>query len=154
MAYVKITNGQIDQYPYTVGNLRRDNPNTSFPKRIPDEMLAEWGVYPVTFTEAPSIDERTQRVEQDAAPSSVNGAWLVGWTTASKTAEEVQEYDDNAAAGIRAERNALLAASDWTQVADAPVDAAAWATYRQALRDITSHANFPHLSEADWPVKP
>lgn len=32
-------------------------------------------------------------------------------------------------------RNGLLAASDWTQLADAPVDQQAWATYRQALRD-------------------
>ena len=46
--YVKTTNGNVDTYPYNVGQLRRDNPNTSFPKRIPDEMLAEWGVYPVT----------------------------------------------------------------------------------------------------------
>jgi hypothetical protein len=29
-----------------------------------------------------------------------------------------------------------------------------WATYRQALRDITTHANFPNLEEADWPVAP
>ena len=36
---------------------------------------------------------------------------------------------------MRMHRNRLLAASDWTQVADAPVDKAAWAAYRQALRD-------------------
>lgn len=42
---------------------------------------------------------------------------------------------------IRAERNNLLAASDWTQLPDAPVDAAAWATYRQSLREITNQAN-------------
>ena len=54
----------------------------------------------------------------------------------------------------RNKRNALLAETDWTQVADAPVDATAWATYRQALRDITSHANWPNLSDDDWPVKP
>ena len=53
---------------------------------------------------------------------------------------------------IRQERNALLAASDWTQVADAPVDQAAWATYRQELRDITSQDTFP--SEVTWPVAP
>jgi hypothetical protein len=53
---------------------------------------------------------------------------------------------------VRAERNALLTASDWTQVADAPVDAAAWATYRQALRDITDQAGFPH--SVVWPAKP
>ena len=53
---------------------------------------------------------------------------------------------------VRAERNALLSASDWTQVADAPVDKAAWATYRQALRDITAQAGFPH--SVTWPTKP
>ena len=42
---------------------------------------------------------------------------------------------------IRAERNRLLVASDWTQLPDAPADAAAWATYRQALRDVTTQAN-------------
>lgn len=52
---------------------------------------------------------------------------------------------------VRALRNALLSASDWTQVADAPVDQAAWATYRQALRDITSQEGFPH--SVVWPTK-
>lgn len=52
----------------------------------------------------------------------------------------------------RAERNQLLAASDWTQVADAPVDQAAWATYRQALRDITTQTGFPE--NVTWPAQP
>ena len=55
-------------------------------------------------------------------------------------------------APIRQQRNALLAASDWTQVADAPVDQAAWAVYRQALRDVTTQAGFPN--EVVWPVSP
>ena len=55
-------------------------------------------------------------------------------------------------APARQERNTLLAASDWTQVADAPVDQAAWATYRQELRDITSQESFPN--EVTWPVPP
>lgn len=42
---------------------------------------------------------------------------------------------------IRARRNSLLIGCDWTQLPDAPVDAAAWATYRQALRDITTQDN-------------
>jgi hypothetical protein len=54
----------------------------------------------------------------------------------------------------RNKRNALLAETDWTQVADAPVDTTAWTTYRQALRDITTHANWPNLEESDWPTKP
>ena len=55
-------------------------------------------------------------------------------------------------APARQERNTLLAASDWTQVADAPVDRAAWADYRQALRNITSQAGFPE--NIIWPTQP
>jgi hypothetical protein len=68
-------------------------------------------------------------------------------------AEYAAGADDRAAAEIRTERDAKLAESDWTQVVDAPVDQAAWATYRQALRDIPAHANFPSLTETDWPTK-
>ena len=48
---------------------------------------------------------------------------------------------DQAWAGIRARRNTMLAECDWTQLPDAPVDAAVWAVYRQALRDITTQAD-------------
>jgi hypothetical protein len=54
------------------------------------------------------------------------------------------------AAKIRIERNTKLSESDWTQVADAPVDKAAWATYRQALRDVTKQSGFPWT--IDWPL--
>ena len=53
---------------------------------------------------------------------------------------------------MRAARNDLLAQSDWTQVADAPVDRQAWATYRQALRDFP--ATWTEGSEADFPDTP
>lgn len=152
--YVKLTNGSIDTYPYSVGKLRRDNPNTSFPKKVPNEVLAEWGVYPVTVEDQPSYTERTQTVSQEATPTGSGSSWTVGWAVANKTAEEVQQYDDNVAQSNRSTRDSLLSDSDWTQVADAPVDATAWATYRQALRDITSHANWPNLVDADWPTKP
>jgi hypothetical protein len=56
------------------------------------------------------------------------------------------------ATAARSERDILLSASDWTQVADAPVDQAAWATYRQSLRDIPQQAGFP--SNVTWPSKP
>lgn len=52
---------------------------------------------------------------------------------------------------IRAERNARLAATDWTQLPDAPVDAAVWATYRQALRDVTQQ---PDPFNITWPEEP
>ena len=53
---------------------------------------------------------------------------------------------------VRAKRNELLAASDWTQVLDAPVDQTAWAIYRQALRDITTQSGFPE--NINWPMQP
>jgi hypothetical protein len=151
---VKTTNGNVDTYPYSVGKLRRENPNTSFPKQISSAVLESYGVFPVSYTDMPDIDERTQKVEQEATPSLVDGAWAVGWTTSSKTSDETAEYDAIMAASNRGIRDGLLAQSDWTQVADAPVDVAAWAIYRQALRDITDHANWPNLNDADWPTKP
>lgn len=63
--------------------------------------------------------------------------------------EVYQVYDD---AIVRSQRNDLLAASDWTQVADAPVDKASWADYRQALRDIPQQAGFPE--NVIWPEQP
>ena len=53
---------------------------------------------------------------------------------------------------IRQERNTLLSECDWTQVSDAPVNKAAWQTYRQALRDITAQEGFPY--SVIWPTKP
>jgi len=54
-------------------------------------------------------------------------------------------------------RDGLLTDSDWTQIPDSPLTDAqktSWGVYRQALRDITSHANWPNLEDADWPTKP
>ena len=70
----------------------------------------------------------------------------------AREAEYAAGANDRAAAKIRTERDAKLTESDWTQVADAPVDKAAWATYRQALRDIPSQAGFPN--EVNWPTEP
>ena len=72
-------------------------------------------------------------------------------TTREMTPEEIAALAPTADQ-IRAQRNALLAACDWTQVADAPVDDLAWAVYRQALRDIPDQAGFP--ASVEWPVAP
>lgn len=69
-----------------------------------------------------------------------------------------REVDDTAqrtaakATEVREERNRLLIASDWTQVLDAQVDRPAWATYRQALRDLPDQAGFPF--DVVWPEQP
>jgi len=85
-------------------------------------------------------------VEVPLKPSAIhewqNGAWV----------EDPAEVLAALATQARDKRNALLTASDWTQVADAPVDQTAWANYRQALRDITGQAGFPET--VVWPVEP
>jgi hypothetical protein len=53
---------------------------------------------------------------------------------------------------LRLWRDAQLKASDWTQVEDAPIDKAAWATYRQALRDLPNQSSDP--SKLKFPTAP
>ena len=77
-----------------------------------------------------------------------------GVTTTAAEHEAVYKASKDAeqAKSVRATRDAKLAECDWTQVADAPVDKAVWATYRQALRDVTAQEGFPWTVE--WPSKP
>lgn len=85
----------------------------------------------------------------------VNGEYI------ELTAEEIKEMEDRAAAMdldftfTRAQRNALLAGCDWTQIADASLGAHTveeWATYRQELRDLPS--KYSKVSEVVWPDDP
>jgi hypothetical protein len=75
---------------------------------------------------------------------------------AQTAAEQETAYkamkDAERAASVRNQRTQLLKDSDWTQIADSTADKAAWATHRQALRDITTQAGFPWT--IDWPTQP
>jgi len=73
-------------------------------------------------------------------------------TAAEHEAAYKASKDAEQAKNVRATRDAKLAECDWTQVADAPVDKAVWATYRQALRDVTAQEGFPWTVE--WPTQP
>ena len=78
------------------------------------------------------------------------------YTATPRTADDIAAYqaskDAEQAQNVRSSRNQLLNNSDWTQVADAPVDKAVWATYRQALRDVTAQSGFPWT--ITWPDAP
>ena len=77
------------------------------------------------------------------------------------TEEEISQYNADKAEFIanempirnRQERDQLLSATDWWAVADRTMTAEQTA-YRQALRDISTHANWPDLADSDWPTKP
>ena len=78
--------------------------------------------------------------EEELARDAEEAAWLAG-------------ADDRAAEANRNKRNALLAETDYLALSDNTMSAE-MTTYRQALREITSHANWPNVEEADWPTKP
>lgn len=142
--YVKYKNNQIT-YPYDLGTLFRENPNTSFPSSLSDSLLKSFGVYKVEHTPTPPYDPLTEECSEDR-PIFNADKWTQQWKIIKRASAE-------ASANIRAQRSALLTESDWTQLPDAPVnDKAAWATYRQALRDITVQSGFPF--QVVWPAKP
>lgn len=149
--FVKATNGEIVQYPYSVGALRRDNPNTSFPRTVPDEVLAEYGVYEVKSPPAPDHDPETHFVEYAPVPTFVGGAWVYAPSVRPLSAEQIAERTASRASAIRLERDRLLAATDWTALSDVTMSPE-MAAYRQALRDVTSQPGFPDT--VTWPAKP
>lgn len=169
--YALIQNGEVAKYPYTVEQLRQDNPQTSFPRNPTMAALESYGVYGVLVTGQPEFDRATQKVvegtpvrerrrnpdgtfvsDDPSTPENEAWRWVQTWEVVQLTAEEQQAALDTQAAQVRSERNSLLTASDWTQLADSTADKEAWAAYRQALRDITTQAGFPWT--IDWPEAP
>lgn len=151
--YVKITSGSVDTYPYSTGQLRRDYPQTSFPKQIPNDMLESYGVYKVVYSDSPSFTERTQKISENTTPTLVDGSWTIDWTITDKTTEEIAEYDADTATTNRATRDAKLAETDFYALSDVTMSSE-MQSYRQSLRDITTHENWPNLEDADWPTAP
>ena len=153
MSYVKISNGEIESYPYSMGSFRRSHRNISFPKIISESILNKYGVYPVSVADELSHDAKTQNTVQNSMPTLVDGTWTLGWTVQDKTADQITAYNDKIANMNRVKRNNLLLQTDHYGLSDLTMTSE-MSTYRQALRDITSNSNWPHLSDSDWPTKP
>lgn len=137
--YAQVTNGEITRINIS---LPYNTATVSIPKGATG--LDAFGLYPIVGDE-PSYDPATHRM---VGPSySFNG-------TEVQRVYTVEAIPDEEKAGqVRAERNDKLAATDWTQGKDIPDNiSTAWATYRQALRDVPAQANFPW--EVTWPTQP
>jgi hypothetical protein len=100
----------------------------------------------IPFTASPDDVEQMGR---DIYAQAVAGDY---GPVATYAPPQKEEADADKANQVRAERNAKLAETDWTQLVDSPVDHAAWFAYRQALRDITAQEGFPWT--IDWPTQP
>ena len=151
----------------TQGELRRDNPNMSMPRVWNDNVLDALNVDIVYKTPQPTTGiGQYQHVTRNGVTQDADGNWVEVWqitdmfsddpelgTKAEQEAAYQTEQDNNASESNRVYRNNLIAETDWWASSDLTMTAEQTA-YRQALRDITSHANWPHLEESDWPTKP
>ncbi len=134
----------------TESEFRAAHPNTSFPQQLIVELLDGFDADPVLNGAQPSAG-RYQTVARDNV-EEVNGKWFTKFILIDMDDEAKTIVDENQAKSIRSTRDEKLKATDWTQVDDAPVNKAVWATYRQALRDVPAQAGFPY--DIAWPVEP
>ena len=148
--HVLAPNQIVEIYPYSFGDLQRDNPNTSYPANASNGTLAEWNVFPVTDKPTPDYNPATQNCNQ-VNPTLKAGKWEMAWAVTPATPEQITERTAAKETEVRQQRNQLLSNCDWTQLPDAPVPPAPWATYRQELRDVTAQPGFPW--EVVWPSR-
>lgn len=87
--YALIKNGQVERYPYSVGQLKQDNPQVSFPSSMTIAVLAEHGVVPVTQTSQPDVD-LTKNVTE-GTPTLIEGVWTQTWVVTDATPTEIAE---------------------------------------------------------------
>jgi hypothetical protein len=124
-------------------------PDTSFPNGTPsNDFLAEHGC--VCSFNWKEHNNRTQKLVTASPYIENNMVFTV--IVSEKTQDELEKDTEQQAKQLRIERNLMLANCDWTQISDATVDKAVWATYRQALRDVTTQTGFPWT--ITWPDAP
>jgi hypothetical protein len=132
---------------YTIGQLRRDNPNTSFPRRVSDDTLASYGVYPYAVAEKPDHDPATQVIEPGDFVETESG-WVRGWTVRDKTADELSQALAQHAQSVKAEcrRRILAVCNDaaQTNIAQAGVLYSAMRLNGMSDADALAHAGLIH----------
>jgi hypothetical protein len=157
--------GAVERYPYSFWDLRIDYPNVSFPRDPAAEVLEDYNVRIVTPTTPPEVAYNQDLSESvalvdgvwtqqwslvDASPEDiaarnedlsesvalVDGVWTQQWSLVDASPEDIAARNDAQSRTVRSYRNDLLTESDWTQLADATADKTAWASYRQALREM------------------
>ena len=86
--YVLAPNQTVETFPYSIGDLRRDNPGTSFPAVPSPQTLAEWNVFPVIEGATPNYNVITQNCTQ-INPTLLAGRWTTAWQVTSATPDQI-----------------------------------------------------------------
>ena len=149
------------------GEVRKMYSNTSLPRVWDVNVCTELGIDPVLAAPRPEPSTAYKQVGRNGVVQDANGNWVEAYIESDMFADTTDEdgvtttkaeheaayqanLDATAAKSVRTVRDAKLAVTDWTGMYDVTMTME-MATYRQALRDITAHANFPYLQDSDWP---
>ena len=159
--YRERTTGEVK----TQGEWRAVFKNMSLPKVWTSGVCDAMNLDPVLASPAATTTAYQTSV-RDGVEQDSKGNWvekyvakdmfadIEGGKTKSEQEKKYQAtLDANTAAGHRTTRDAKLAETDFYALSDVTMSDA-MTTYRQALRDLPTHDNWPNLEDADWPTKP
>ena len=162
--YRNRTTGEVK----TQSEWKAAHPNMSLPRVWNSNVLDALNIDPV-FASPKATTTAYQTSVRDGVEQDSKGNWVekyvardmfadttVDGVTTTKAQHEAAyqaTLDANAAAELRVKRNTKLAETDFYALSDV-VMLSDMTTYRQALRDLPTHKNWPNLSDSDWPTKP
>lgn len=136
------------------GEIRSLYPNTSFPSQWSPELVEELGL-DVVFESPTPTTTVYQTAFKDGVEQDAQGRWLWKWSISEMDADAKAAKDAEAAKGVRATRDRLIAETDWIVIKNLELNQnvpGVWEVYRQNLRDVPEQAGFPH--NVNWPAKP
>ena len=162
--YRNRTTGEVK----TQGQWRAANPNMSLPKVWNSNVLDALNIDAVLRSPA-ATTTAYQTSARDGVEQDANGNWVEKYVARDMFADTTEDgvtttkaehesayqatLDASTAEGHRNTRASLLAETDFYALSDVTMTDA-MTTYRQALRDLPSHSNWPNLEDSDWPTKP
>jgi len=166
--YRNRTSGAVN----TQGEIRRSMPNTSLPRVWTSSICDSLGIDPVLAAPAPAASGEYKVVSRNGVTQDANNNWVQAYVERDMFADYVDEEgvtvtkasqeeaytatkNAEAATAARATRDGLIASCDWMAIKafeGGTTVSAEWATYRQALRDVSAQEGFPN--DITWPEKP
>ena len=150
--YLKVSGSTIT-YPYSVQNLKNENPSTSFPTIITDSLLESFNIYKVE-PRSSGYDSDDSKDVTELTPTLSGSVYVQTYSITDADEETINKRREIKWSEVRSNRDSLLSECDWTQFNDSPISGSTltdWQTYRQSLRDITNQST-PY--DITWPNKP
>lgn len=146
----------VVQYPYSLGELRRDNPNVSFPSNPTLETLADYFMFPVQETTPPTYDRLSQDLTEQLPIYSGEG-WVQQWLVSGVSEEEIASRTAVAQAECQEYANQLLVQAEQYYI-DAMIAGYGFSALMQAyvdeLSDVPAILGYPYIENITWPTLP